>query len=248
MASATSNPEISPELLQIIQDMISAQTQSKETLKVLPKIESIKDLNLPKGVSSLNSSSTLQNKLPTLCLQCGKGLTLLQQLSTSFCLKHSTEHASWEMYIKTLLRNAGIPGPSCANDQMINNKRPDFGWELLDRIVLLEIDEDSHSRRSSIQELEKIVSNAPDVSSGKPLFFIRFNPSQRSQEDFYTCFSTLLMILRAALFDEEYIKSWHAPPKINVLYMFYSGQRAREHIEIARLDTTRIHIVDVLGI
>jgi hypothetical protein len=188
--------------------------------------------------------------IPSHCLQCEKPLNLLQRLSTGLCQKHSKHRVSWEAYIKEAMLGAGIPEPSCCNDQAFHSKRPDFGWELADRIILLEIDEDSHSRHPPHKELEKLLSTIPSISAGKPLLVIRFNPSQPSVPRFHSCIATLISLLRVVLFDKDYpAASLQPPPIVNVLYMFYQKQKHQQennHISAARLEKHSIHVVDAM--
>jgi hypothetical protein len=179
------------------------------------------------------------------CSLCNKKLTLLQRVTSGLCHKHSAHRLSWEKHYQKLFASAGIPQPSCADDQVIHGKRPDFGWELADRIVILEIDEHSHNHRTSESELEKLYATTPTVEAGKPLLVMRYNPSHASYTRYTQCTATLIAVLRAALFDTEYLAAWALPPIINVIYLFYAGDQSLEHIRLAQQDKSRLNVMQV---
>lgn len=95
----------------------------------------------------------------------------------SACIHHTPSSSDSTMVgAKRGGRCAGVDGGALS----CGNRRPDHSWVGQDRVVYLEIDEDSHSGRTTACELAKIDETAytqtGTTGAIKPAIFIRFNP------------------------------------------------------------------------
>ena len=175
------------------------------------------------------------------CVSCG----LLEVLNVAG-LCSNCEPEKWKTYIKrkeTHIRNLLIANELHfdSHDKIANascgKERPDFLFQTVDHIVILEVDEDQHKTYQCACEQTRMI-NLTQAFGGISVFWIRYNPdsfkgkakvTQKQRE------THLLEWIRWALKRE---------PKslCEVLYLFYDGcgEKASEE-DIQTIDMSTLH-------
>ena len=73
-----------------------------------------------------------------------------------------------------------------------NLKRPDFTYVLVDRIVILEVDEHAHRYYNRECEIARITA-LMEQAGGQPLLLLRFNPLQRCIGEMKHCLVEMML-------------------------------------------------------
>ena len=128
---------------------------------------------------------------------------------------------------------------SCA----INSKRlPDMLWEFTDRVLCIEIDEDSHCEREVSCELAKV----DDVKWGtlgglQPLIVLRFNPSAFDKHQISMKSRVERLVERFYFHKTNPIKNY-ALNQGNVEFLFYHS-KSQKHIDAAEKSLNVVGII-----
>ena len=113
-------------------------------------------------------------------------------------------------------------------------RRPDASWVCNDKVVYLEVDEDSHAGRETSCELSKVDETAfsqisPQDSTLLRGVFIRFNPDAYDLEDI--CLADRVEHL-AMVIEEECLRDALTLQRPRVVFMYYNS-KAYKHIKAA---------------
>ena len=135
-----------------------------------------------------------------------------------------------------------LAGPACG----MRSRRPDEAYATLDRIVHLEIDENSHADRDVSCELAKLDETNYGVAGMKlPTIFIRFNPDGcKSDDEFLGRIDFLAISLKRFLtepLNDLNVALLHS----NVVFLFY-GKGGQKHIAAATA-ATQIKVLDTIS-
>jgi len=173
-----------------------------------------------------------------LCAGCDKGV------------KRRMEYIVWdkiEPFVKepTMRDNKMIGGPACDSART----RPDVCWVLDDRIVHVEIDEDSHEDREIACELKKLDSGnwglAGHGFKHLPTWTIRFNCSDYDGRQIgldKRC-EKLVELINHLLKTPD-LATWNQLAT-NVTYMYYHS-KSQKHIDAARAATGSLDVREVI--
>jgi hypothetical protein len=78
-----------------------------------------------------------------------------------------------------------FPTHHIVNDRRVNGgcskKKPDFFFELLTHVIMVEVDENGHMSYDQSCENKRMMELSEDIAH-RPLVFIRFNPDKTSTE------------------------------------------------------------------
>ena len=136
------------------------------------------------------------------------------------------------------LFNEPLPVPSAADNVMLGGtcggglRRPDMCWVANDRIVHLEIDEDSHGGRPVACEIAKLDETNFGVAGRRvPTITLRFNPDNAAGAPPLAVRVNVLARALRALFCGNTAR--FCQYRANVAFMFY-GPRGAKHISAAR--------------
>lgn len=151
-----------------------------------------------------------------------------------------------------------LPDPSIRDNRILGGDkcgsertRPDVCWIGTDRIVHLEIDEDSHTDREVSCELKKLDSaNWGFLDSGirsvhRPTLTVRFNPNSydKAKIGIEERCSVLVHTIQNALTGST--ETWD-PLRTNVIYLYFHS-KAQQHIQAAKNAQESIHVLKILG-
>lgn len=177
------------------------------------------------------------------CSICATKLVRGRRKYTGICAEcDSTKPPRLEHIVKTFIGNK-LPTPTFQDNKLIGGAacdaartRPDLCWLLPDRVVHVEIDEDSHEDRPIACELKKLDSANWGLSDyghvHLPTATVRFNCSAYDTRRIgleERC-KYLVRVLRVLL--NQPTHSWD-PLRTNVIYMYYHS-KADKHIQAAR--------------
>ena len=169
------------------------------------------------------------------------------------------EHVVRDQLAMAYLSQHGVsmPPPSIADDQHLatqkvqcatdHSRRPDLVWASADRIIHLEIDENSHGGNPVPCELAKLDESNHGVSGPhRTTLFIRFNP------DVSPCgtplsdrIARLATILQRCFSDTAVTSPALCPMRANVMYLYY-GSGGEKHRSAAIQHPASIHVVEPL--
>lgn len=182
-------------------------------------------------------------KSPRFCTGCAAKLLSVRRKYTGICAECDASTPPRLEHIVRNLISDKLPKPTFQDDKLIGGAtcgaertRPDLCWLLPDRIVHVEIDEDSHEDRAIDCELKKLDSANWGLSDyglvHLPTVTVRFNCSAYNARRIgleERC-KSLVKVLKVLL--EKPTHSWD-PLRTNVIYMYYHS-KANKHIEAAR--------------
>jgi hypothetical protein len=121
------------------------------------------------------------------CASCGLMYVLDDSNKCEYCNPESFEisRLAKQNALMSYLDNRGLSGES--TDKKIDNgicgtERPDRVYDLGDKILVLECDENQHQDRACLCEQTRMV-NIGQSFGGIPVYFIRFNPDDYSPEN-----------------------------------------------------------------
>ena len=197
-------------------------------------------------------------KKPGICSVCGeKHLGRNRRLTSGVCFEcdkdapKRTQNIIWDMIKKEL------PLPSATRQyvgtsildkekcQVDRRRQPDAAWVTEDRIVMLEIDEDSHEEREIACELAKLDETRYAAEAGtKPCITIRFNPDAYDHKHVALderCTELIVQILHYLQCPARALN----PNGANVVYMYYHS-KAQKHIDAAAENADTITIQDIV--
>jgi hypothetical protein len=132
----------------------------------------------------------------------------------------------------TYTDNKVIGGAACGSDKT----RPDLCWVLRDRIVHVEVDEDSHRPREVSCELRKLDAanwGLSDFGLDKlPTWTLRFNCDEYDGPDISLEDRVKVLVEHVNRLLQEPLTKWDTL-RINVQYMYYHSKGQR-HIDAAK--------------
>jgi len=173
-----------------------------------------------------------------LCAGCDEGV------------KRRIEYVVWdkiEPFVKepTIRDNKLIGGAACDSART----RPDVCWVLDDRIVHVEIDEDSHEDREIACELKKLDSGNWGLSDHElehlPTWTVRFNCSDYDGRKIgLDARCEKLVELINHLLETPDLTTWEALAT-NVTYMYYHS-KSQKHIDAARAAKGSLDVKNVI--
>ena len=116
------------------------------------------------------------------CKSCGLDYLLDDKELCEFCnpLKFTTGRLAKQNALMEYLDIRGLEGNS--TDKIINfgecgKERPDRIYDLSDKIIILECDENQHKDRQCVCEQQRMI-NISNSFGGTPVYFIRWNPDK----------------------------------------------------------------------
>jgi hypothetical protein len=194
------------------------------------------------------------------CSLCGRKQLSIRRMKSgkSACAECDPQvPARWEEIVWNMIKDK-LPPPSIRDNRILGGDecrsartRPDVCWIGTDRIVHLEIDEDSHTDREVACELKKLDSaNWGFLDSGtrnahRPTLTVRFNPNSYDQAKVgieQRC-NLLVHTLQTALTGS--IETWD-PLRTNVIYLYFHS-KALQHIKAAQNAKDSIHVLRIIG-
>lgn len=122
-------------------------------------------------------------------------------------------------------------------------------WVLPDRLVHVEVDEDSHVDRETACELKKLDSaNWGMAEPGhyhRPTALVRFNCSSYDGRDVSLDERVRALAAEIVALIEEPLTQWDSL-RINVIFMYYHSS-AKHHIKAARKASGAVNVVKVVS-
>jgi len=164
------------------------------------------------------------------CASCGLMYVLDDSNKCEYCNPESFEisRLAKQNALMSYLDNRGLSGES--TDKKIDNgicstERPDRVYDLGDKILVLECDENQHQDRACLCEQTRMV-NIGQSFGGIPVYFIRFNPDDYSPENDRKNPEELnkrYKLLGDLIFDIKNNK--HSMPQdlVSAIYLYYDG-------------------------
>jgi hypothetical protein len=153
-----------------------------------------------------------------------------------------TERPRIEHTVRDLMQGLLVP-PTYMDDKLIggaecdsNRTRPDLCWVRGDRIVHVEVDEDSHADRQVLCELQKIDAANWGLSGfghvHLPTWIVRFNCSNYDGRDISLEDRVAVLVAYVNKLLTEPTDIWDLL-RVNVTYCFYH-RKGQKHIDAAR--------------
>jgi hypothetical protein len=217
------------------------------------------------------------NRVRSMCKECSFGKIIARKSNCSVCGTQLTkrrteagmvcagcdptvppriEHLVWAAIADEL------PPPSALDDTVLATSttgcaasptRPDVAWVGTDRIVHLEIDEDSHNDREVSCELKKLDSAgwgaANKASDGRrlPVVVVRYNDDGCDTAEAVahpTVEARRLRLVEVVRWALTAPVGTFDPVRVNVLYLFYHT-KAERHIAAARAAAANVTVITV---
>lgn len=113
------------------------------------------------------------------CVLCGLLNLLDKDNKCKYCVPTLTK-LSKQNSLMTYLNSKGLHGSSTdkvVDNGICNNSRPDRIYDFIDKIIILECDENQHSGRNCLCEQTRMI-NIGQSFGGVPVYFIRWNPDK----------------------------------------------------------------------
>ena len=120
-----------------------------------------------------------------LCQTCKFNKVKQNEIDCSSCEDNEYTHRGWEWQVLHYLRENELHFSSrdtslpCAKQLSGHARRADFTFELPDRYVFLEVDENEHRYNSPECERKREQQLADSVPAGKYVVMVRYNPMPR---------------------------------------------------------------------
>ena len=177
-----------------------------------------------------HKTSDDKNLVERPCASCGLVYVLDDSNKCEYCNPESFEisRLAKQNALMSYLDSRGLSGES--TDKIIDNgicgaERPDRVYDLGDKILVLECDENQHQDRACLCEQTRMV-NIGQTFGGIPVYFIRFNPDDYSPENDRKNPEELnkrYKLLGDLIFDIKNNK--HSMPQhlVSAIYLYYDG-------------------------
>jgi hypothetical protein len=176
------------------------------------------------------------NILENKCILCGLNMILDNNQKCEFCnpQPNSKNYLTKQNKLMTYLDSLGLYG--ITTDKIINNgecgkERPDRVYDLNDKIIIIECDENQHKDREKSCEITRM-KNISQSFGGIPVYFIRWNPDKYKlfhSSHIPESLTARHKLVGKLLFDIHHNKYKMPHALLSVLYLYYDNWNGIEN-------------------